>query len=161
MKMQVPEQVRITHMTDEVPNPSFFIRYRDPIDYITKNWNYVHTADFLLSQRLIADAGLVIVQRAFTPESNLLMQSAKRNNTPVIYETDDFLLALPPQSTCHLSGDRKAAVKQMLQSADLITCSTKPLAEQLSDYNENVSVLENYAIPFELQTIRLSRRGPP
>ncbi len=156
-----PPELRVTQISDEGPTPSFFIRYRDPVESLTKNWNYARSADLLIEDRLLKAAGIVVVQRAFTNQSQWLMEDVKRAGVPVIYETDDLMLDLPPQSGFKLSGAQKEAIRRMLDMADVVTCSTSPLAERLREYNPNVKVVENYAIPFAEERIRATRSAAP
>lgn len=156
-----PPELRVTQISDEGPTPSFFIRFRDPVNVLTRNWNHVRSEEFYSAERIIAGASVLVVQRAFTVESWNHMQNARRAGKPIVYETDDLMLDLPPESGFTLSAQNASAIRQMLAAADLVTCSTRPLAERLSEYSSKVSVLENYAIPFDLEQIRSTRSGPP
>ena len=154
-------QLRVTQVSDEGPTPSFFIRFRDPINLLTTNWNHIDSADFDLANRMLTVTNIAVFQRAFTSESLWLMENCKGASIPVIYETDDLMLDLPPQSGFKLSQVQKEAIKSMLKRADLLTCSTPALAERLAEYNTRVKVLENYAIPFAIDAIRSTRNHIP
>ncbi len=156
----LPKHVRITQLNDEGPTPSFFIRYRDPAALLTHNWNYIH-GENPLAERVLSSARVIVVQRASSIRCQFLIEDAKRAGTPVIYETDDFFLDLPPQSGLKLSNERKTAIKRMLSLADVVTCSTPSLAAELLNYNGNIRVLENYAIPFDADKLKLARSGTP
>jgi hypothetical protein len=157
---ELPRQVRVTQLSDEEAIPSFFIRFRDPIQLITDNWNCVR-ADDPDADRIVLAADVLIVQRSWTVRSKRLVARFKATGRPVIYETDDFMLELPPQSLRQISEEQKAAVRFMVGAADLITCSTAALAECLSPINPHVQVLENYAIPLDLTAVRDARGQLP
>lgn len=154
------EHIRLTQLNDEGHTPSFFIRYRDPAAFLTSNWNYVHCEN-PLTEKILSAADVIVVQRASSIRCQFLIEDAKRAGTPVIYETDDFFLDLPPQSGLKLSNERKTAIRRMLSLADVITCSTPSLAAELATYNGNVRVLENYAIPFDAGMVKSARRAAP
>jgi hypothetical protein len=156
-----PPGFRVTQVSDEGPTPSFFIRFRDPVAFLTTNWNYITSAEFDLANRMLASAHIGVVQRAFSSGSQRLMEACKSASIPVIYETDDLMMDLPPQSGFMVTEPQKTAIKCMLKSADLVTCSTQPLAERLSEHNASVKVLENYAIPFPLDRIHSARTQTP
>jgi hypothetical protein len=161
LALSFPPQLRVTQISDEGPTPSFFIRYRDPVEFLTNNWNYARSADLLLNTSFLAAAHILFVQRSFTSQSQWLMEDAKRSGIPVIYETDDLMLDLPPQSGFKLSSAQKTAICRMLSMADVVTCSTAPLAERLQQHNPEVKVVENYAIPFKLEQIHAARSKTP
>jgi hypothetical protein len=79
----------------------------------------------------------------------------------VIYETDDFMLDLPRESGFKITGEQKATIRKLLRAADLVTCSTAALAERLSEYNSNVAVIENYALPYLAARIRPAQGRSP
>jgi hypothetical protein len=147
---------RIVHLSDEPPIPSFFIRFCDPIRTLTDNWCYVR-ADDCDACEITETADLVFVQRAYSVRAQLLVERAKANGTPVIYETDDYLLQLPAQSRLILSEQGRAAIRSMLTAADVVTCSTHRLAESLGVFNNAVKVLENYGAPCHPDRIAESR----
>ena len=152
---------RITQISDEGAIPSFFIRFRDPIETLTDNWNYVQSSDYHLAGQLIADASVLFVQRGFTPLTQCLMQDAKRLDIPVVYETDDLLFDLPPESTVTLGGLDTGSIQGMISGANVVTCSTHALSRKLAEYNPRVRVLKNYAVPFGFEEARSARAGDP
>lgn len=158
--IDLPERIRVTQFNDEGQTPSFFIRYRDPIAFLTDNWNYIQCEN-PMAEQVLAAADVVIVQRASSIKCQFLIEEVKCAGVPVVYETDDFFLDLPPQSGLKLSQERKRAIKHMLALADVVTCSTPLLATELSAYNNHVRVLENYAIPFPAEQISATRSRTP
>jgi hypothetical protein len=126
-------ELRVTQISDDGPIPSFFIHFRDPVNTLTRNWNHVRSDDFYYTERIIAEANALIVQRAFTVESLNHMQNAQRAGKPIVYETDDLMLDLPPESGFKLSTQNASAIQQMPAAADLVTCSTVPLLTYFAD----------------------------
>jgi hypothetical protein len=157
---ELPRHVRVTQLSDDEAIPSFFIRFRDPIQLITDNWNCVR-ADDPDADRIVLAADVLIVQRSWTVRSKRLVTRFKATGRPVIYETDDFMLELPLQSALKISEEKKATIRSMVSAADLVTCSTAALAQSLSLINPHVHVLENYAIPFDLPAVRGARGKLP
>lgn len=64
--------------------------------------------------------------------------------TKLVFETDDDILT-PDTSLPHLlASELQDSIRECLRLADAVTCSTQPLAERLSEYNDNVTVVPNY-----------------
>jgi hypothetical protein len=155
-----PDEIRVTQINDEGPIPCFFIRFADPVACLTTNWNYVPSAHPLV-ERIVPHADVLVAQRAFSKQSQWIVEDAKDRGVPVIYELDDFFLELPPQSCTRITEERKDAIRRMLACADLVTCSTRPLAQALGSYNSNIRVLDNYALPVTLARLDTSPRDVP
>jgi hypothetical protein len=155
--IEFPRDVRVTQVSDEGPTPSFFIRFRDPIMHLTRNWNYLRS-DSIDADSQVGSAAIIVMQRAYSLWSRRLFDRAKAAGIPVIYETDDFFLDLPSQSGFRITDQQKECVVHMLKSADAVTCSTQELAEALRTYSNCVYVLENYAVPLSRAGIESARR---
>ena len=96
----------------------------------------------------IEQSDLVIIQRNF-PYHHIEFQSvlteARRQRKKVIYDIDDLLFALPIDHPDYQFYRRtRAALINAIVQVDLVTCSTKQLAEQVSRFNLNVRVIPNY-----------------
>src|SRR5262245_35030638 len=85
--------------------------------------------DVIVGQRLCGPEGLALWRR-WHPQVAL------------VYELDDDVLR-PPPSLPQWYG-MGGSVRSMLRAADLVTCSTEPLAERLRPWNPNVAVLSNH-----------------
>lgn len=94
------------------------------------------------------DVDVFIAQRTFNVGPSSRWQAyARRPNRPLlVYELDDDLM--------HITSDNPAAavfndpgtqrrLRENIEVADLVTVSTEPLAEQVSQFNPRVAVLPN------------------
>jgi hypothetical protein len=164
---------RVVQICDEPPTPSFFIRFREPIealgfDYASARAETILQAHVLRSGRtgferspLLSRADVVFFQRAYSDSALDLFRSLREVGKPLIYETDDFLPDLPVWSGLSLSVRQKAGVVEMIRDADLVICSTPTLRNALSEYSANVRVIENYALPIRWTDIADRLAGPP
>lgn len=80
------------------------------------------------------------------PHAAHMLDRARRDGIPVIYHIDDDLLNIPEQLGLmkhkhHNSPPRLAAVRHLLDNADLVYCSTKPLQEQFKTLAVKASLL--------------------
>ncbi len=81
-----------------------------------------------------------------------------KGSTKLVYETDDDILHPDSSSLPHLlDPDVQATVRECLGLADLVTCSTQPLAEVLREHAERVVVIPD-CIHADLLTITRPRR---
>jgi len=78
----------------------------------------------------------------------------------LVYETDDDVLHPDPTLPHLLDEDRQASIRECLQVADAVTCSTEPLAESLREHNPSVYVVPNY-VHEDLLAITRPRRERP
>lgn len=154
-----PKDIRITQISDEGPTPSFFIRFRDPVASLTRNWNYLQSDE--PGESLLDGSTVLVAQRTLSIRTLWLLQYARAKGIPIIYETDDLITDLPPQTVVKVPPDKKEAIYSALGMADLVTCSTLILADKLAEYNKNVLLLENYAIPFPAVSIRSVQQTTP
>jgi len=103
---------------------------------------------FLVQPEMVLNADIVVIQRDFPRFIKFyeqVMEVARKNRKPVIYEIDDWLLELPathPDSQRYEAA--RVAILQAILEADAVTCSTTVLAAQLSKFNKNVIHLANY-----------------
>lgn len=96
----------------------------------------------------IEQSDFVIIQRNFPyhhAEFQSVLTEARRQRKKVIYDIDDLLFALPIDHPDYQFYRRtRAALINAIVQVDLVTCSTKQLAEQVSRFNLNVRVIPNY-----------------
>lgn len=65
--------------------------------------------------------------------------------TKLVYECDDDMLRVDSAGLPHLHKEEaREPIRQCLRLVDLVTVSTPTLAEQFSQYNDNVKILPNY-----------------
>ena len=90
-------------------------------------------------------ADVVVLQRWFalhaSPEA---LQAIHASGLPLVFETDDHLLALADAHPATQPGSAaRSGFEQALRRADLVTVSSEALAQTLRAYNPNVRVLRN------------------
>lgn len=101
--------------------------------------------DYAIDASAMDGADLILFQRHFPMEATWpLVERALASGTPVIYETDDDFLHVPPG---HPMAERLAPgaryVAELAARADLVTVSTRELARSLSQAAREVRVLPN------------------
>lgn len=92
------------------------------------------------------DPSAIVFCRYSGPAYRWIVQWAKRQRVPVIYHIDDDLLAIPPdvgerKRALHNSPERLAAVRELLNSADLVYASTEKLRKKLLGYFPDIPVV--------------------
>jgi glycosyltransferase involved in cell wall biosynthesis len=93
---------------------------------------------------------LVVLRNADLGFTNEALKAARKRRIPLVYDTDDLLIALPED--CPVAGEYAAIRPHMIrwiQQADHVTVSTPALAEEMAELNPSVSVLPN-ALDVEL-----------
>lgn len=99
---------------------------------------------------LISMADSVLVQREFPmrfKEYQKIVEVARRERKPLVYELDDLLFLLPDDHPDRLGHYYTPSLLPMLQAvmeADVVIVPTPMLQDVLSNYNENVVVFANY-----------------
>lgn len=136
---------RIVLLSDSGTIPSLYVRFVDPIQHVTHNYNLVSSV-FPGAEMVARDADLLVVHRWFGSSIRAMVDEARRRGVPVIYETDDNLLDLSDETALALTDEHRANIKDVLVKADLVICSTYKLADALGVYNRNVTILENYGL---------------
>ena len=132
-------------VTDAQKIPSFYVRFLDPIELVTKNYNVIPQY-FEGAEAVAQAADLLIVQRNIETPTRRIVEAAKKRGIPIIYETDDNLLDLPRSSSMRLSNELADNIEAALTMADLVLCSTPQLAKAMAQYNERVEVIDNYGL---------------
>jgi glycosyltransferase involved in cell wall biosynthesis len=78
-----------------------------------------------------------------------------REHTNLVFEADDNLLEPDPSGLPHLLSDGlRDSITECLRLADLVTCSTEPLAEVFRAHNDRVTVIPNH---IHEDTLRIER----
>lgn len=108
----------------------------------------VLAADVMVGQRIAAEPVL--------PE-----WKHRRAHTPVVYELDDDIWSIDvanPALSSYLNPQVGDAAERFIARSDLVTVSTAPLAEKVSQWNRNVVVLPNRIDAAVLDLPRPERR---
>lgn len=127
-----------------------FVSARDDGPGVTGSMMAGH--DLIVGQRFNAPAGVRVYREARTPSTRL------------VYEIDDDVFHITAENwqAYHLwkRPEIVDAAVHAMEVADLITCSTEPLAEVLREYNSEVAVLPNH-IPGWVCDLERRRRERP
>lgn len=122
-----------------------------------------------INQAAMERPGVVVGQRIAQPGplvrwQQMLGRRARGLDAPhLVYEIDDDLLAIStlknPLGAALRNQEQRRVMVECLETADMVTVSTEPLARSLRRFNGNVVVLPN-ALPPEIFDVPLStRRG--
>lgn len=108
--------------------------------------------DVVVAQRFNKPGGVHIWRETRTPQSRL------------VYEVDDDVFNITPENfqayNLWQRPDVIDAATHAMEVADVVTCTTQPLALKLSEFNSNVVVLPNH-IPGWVCDIERHRRDRP
>ncbi|MFQ5651712.1 MAG: glycosyltransferase [bacterium] len=125
-------------------------RLEIPAKHLTPSGQFEFTTfrrlDTNTCTRIITSADMLILQYLpYSPGLGKLMHLLNQTGRPVIFEIDDDLLDLEPDSP-YLEVAPKGypeRLRQTLLRAQAVQCSTRALAESLAAYHREVAVLEN------------------
>lgn len=145
MSERLDPKHHIVMVTDSQKIPSYFVRFADPVALVTDNCSiFPHYSEE--AEKVAQSADLLVVQRWLGTPTRRIVEAAKMRGVPVVYETDDNLLDLPKSSSMQLPAELTDNIRAVLAMADLVTCSTKALADQVARLNPHVTVIENYGL---------------
>lgn len=112
----------------------------------------------------MAGHDVIVMQRFNKPGAVHLWREARTPHNRLVYELDDDVFHVSQDNfAAHHMWQRPEildAATHAMEVADIITCSTQPLAEVLSEWNPNVVVLEN-RIPAWVCDVERKRRDRP
>jgi len=111
---------------------------------------------------------VLILQRHCSAAAELLLHEFHRKGKRVILDVDDWLRGIPPYwpayNTYWHRGQEKPTERllyheRLARAADMVTCTTEPLAERMRAYNAEVRVVPNCIMWADWDTvIPLERR---
>ena len=99
---------------------------------------------------LVSQADIVLFQRdypRYTIVYERILQLARAQGKPVVFDQDDLLLNLPedhPDRLVYYYTDAVLPMLKAIAEVDLVTASTLPLCECLRQFTPNVRLLPNY-----------------
>lgn len=137
----------IIHTNDiGAPDPCAYIRTVLPLTHPEAgkglDLNIVTTDKFFE-----LDSGILALHRTAVPEVTMarrVIAHCKAKGIKIMYDLDDDLLAIPKNhSDFNYYIHSRLAVMEFLLHADLVTTSTKSLAQSLEQLSENVVVVPN------------------
>jgi glycosyltransferase involved in cell wall biosynthesis len=138
------------YTTDNWDTASAHIRLIGPANFSSSNIKILdgcHASTFP-DLKFFIQADAIVIQRDFPRHADMyfsLIQWAKQNDKPVIYETDDILYNLPmdhPEKK-HFQSIEKNII-EAIKDANAVMASTLPLANELRKLNKNAWLLPNY-----------------
>ncbi len=145
--------IRLCILSSVADNACSAVRLRSPLAYLEKEGR-VEIRFFPADKKHppgtehVDWADMLILQRIKSYRWRSYLKHAAGRGIPVVYEMDDNLLEMPrdhPESKSRaVSKLNRAKFSWFLKRADAVTVSTRPLAEYLRSFNENVFVLRNY-----------------
>lgn len=92
------------------------------------------------------DLDAILIQRNIIQPHNVqpLIDTCRDRNLPIIYEIDDNLLNVPPDKDRKGVYARTApAIETLAAAATQVIVSTEPLAQQMRQFNDQVTVMPN------------------
>jgi GT2 family glycosyltransferase/glycosyltransferase involved in cell wall biosynthesis len=139
----------ITFFTNYGNDPCAYLRVRGPMKHLGVEIIDGVSVNSVYPERVL-QGDVVLIQRDF-PRSLLsyeqVIQVARQNNKPVIFDIDDLLLLMPKDHPDRQSQHYIESLLPMMQAlyeADLVTTTTAILQSWLSEYNPHVRLLPNY-----------------
>ena len=152
-----PRPVRLLILTANPADACGEIRLFNPIEYL-RTEGRVATRIFPADKKNVPSfehidwADLMVIQRLRNKSLRPLVTYAKKKGVPIICEMDDNLLDLPEKHIEYKSKRRRrrniSKLEWYIERADAITTSTRPLAQFLRKYQDDVFILRNYIEPF-------------
>jgi hypothetical protein len=144
-------QLKILAISSDIEASISKIRVTTPLKSVQKNgtinikFKSLHEVDG--SDFMWADVS--ILQRDATQKSIKWLKLAKKLNNFVVFEIDDLLTATPEfLSHHHVTIRNREAIQYALSNADIISASTKRLADALKSItNQAIVLTPNYATP--------------
>jgi hypothetical protein len=117
-----------------------------------------------ITARSMEGHDVIVAQRFNKPGGIHVFREARTARNRLVYELDDDVFSVTPENFQAYNFWRRPeildAATHAMEVADLITCSTEPLAGVLRQYNPNVAVLPNH-IPAWVCDIERNRRARP
>lgn len=110
-----------------------------------------------ITPQSVQDADIIILQRQWRPECVQAIDHAHSLGKTVVYELDDDIWNLHPTNPSYAAWNDpsiRGPAEYMIQRADVVTTTTKPMATQLRKLNRNVRILPNMLPPEHWQMVR-------
>jgi glycosyltransferase involved in cell wall biosynthesis len=135
-----------------------YYRIRQPLEELAKHG---HDATHEMAKSTVTAQGRdVIVGHLIGNKA--WWRNQIRYNARLVYDIDDDpfeVEPLNPAYECYSDPGTQDGIKHCIEIADLVTCSTEPLAERMSKINPNTVVLNNHIDEAMLKIQRPRREG--
>lgn len=117
-----------------------------------------------ITGRDMAGHDVIAGQRLNAPGGVHVWREARTGTSRLVYELDDDVFSITPENfKAYIVWQNpliQDAAMHAIEIADLVTCTTEPLAEVLGEYNRNVVVLPNHIPAFACDIERRRRDRP-
>lgn len=118
----------------------------------------------VITASTMAGHDVIVAQRFNKPSGVHVYREARTISSRLVYEVDDDIFNVTPENFVAYRlwqrEDIRDAASHAIEVSDMVTCTTVPLAEVLSEYNSNVRVLPNL-IPGWVCDAERKRRDRP
>lgn len=91
-------------------------------------------------------ADVLIVHREISIYTLKILKEARKHGIPIIYDIDDLLTELPEWSQHKINKVDKALIEHTMSTANCVTCTSKPLQQELYKFSDRVKIIPNVII---------------
>ena len=134
--------------------PCPYIRIYEPLKELSKSDKYTFffygTEEYPMMdlENILKEKQFdVIVVQRILPFLDILLRKAKKHGIKIVYETDDDMLGVEPNSPSFNYVEKyREPTERFIDNADTVTVSTPTLASKFN--NENVEIIRNYLVDF-------------
>lgn len=95
------------------------------------------------SQEDLLWADLIVMQRAPSPAMLQAVRDARALGISVVYDMDDLVYELPGFLTAHTDIHTSKMIGHLIANADITTCSTPRLREEVAKFTETTALVPN------------------
>jgi len=120
-----------------------YYRIRQPLDELALHG---HETAYEMAKSTVTAQGFDIITGHLVGGRNGWWRRQRRH-ARLVYELDDNpfeVEPLNPAYSMYASADTQDSIRHCIEVADLVTCSTEPLAEEMAKINPNTVVLQNH-----------------
>lgn len=91
-------------------------------------------------------ADVIIAHRDLSIHTLEIIREARKLGTPVIYDIDDLLTQIPEWSQGRINQTENTLIEHVISTANLVTCTSKHLQNELKKFSDNVKIVPNVLI---------------
>jgi len=138
---------------DDIRFPSPYIRLVQPLSFLKQRVSVSVDSGFVNGRVVIntknwREADIVIVTRGFPNKETIkLVRKINASKKCLIYETDDAIPLIPDHHQKPWYKEAAPYIFECANLANVVTVSTKPLAQLFKTFGESVEVIENQLDP--------------
>lgn len=162
--MNLPFVEPIKVLCGEKGNAAYYYRAYTPLRLMTYQTEHTLTSTTLNTSQ-VQTHDVLWLQQHVTPQTEIVAREFVEAGKPIIYDVDDWLFGVPPSWPCYRhffdtrTGQANETLKiheRLLRMATVVTCTTKKLAERLTDLlgpHSDVRVLPNCVLQGDWDTV--------